>query len=192
MRGYGKGGEILRDFLWKVLYKQFVFGSEPVLRWPEATCSYYYYYSRSKPRTTTRFPLFFSSFFPSLFSSSSTAVDCIHFPSLQLPLWLPHHGQCPRFLDVRPTSGSSTQPLSFFFFPTTNQKGRKDTGLITIRSGFPPKDTEENSTMFVQQYSTIYVLPHGVILVEWMLWLEVQKYFLDLARIDLGVPSHAT
>ena len=141
MRGYGKGGEILRDFLWKVLYKQFVFGSEPVLRWPEATCSYYYY-SRSKPRTTTRFPLFFSSFFPSLFSSSSTAVDCIHFPSLQLPLWLPHHGQCPRFLDVRPTSGSSTQPLSFFFFPTTNQKGRKDTGLITIRSGFltePPK-----------------------------------------------------
>ena len=148
MRGYGKGGEILRDFLWKVLYKQFVFGSEPVLRWPEATCSYYYYYySRSKPRTTTRFPLFFSSFFPSLFSSSSTAaaavVDCIHFPSLQLPLWLPHHGQCPRFLDVRPTSGSSTQPLSFF--PTPNQKGRKDTGLITIRSGFPPKDTEENS-----------------------------------------------
>lgn len=146
MRGYGKGGEILRDFLWKVLYKQFVFGSEPVLRWPEATCSYYYY-SRSKPRTTTRFPLFFSSFFPSLFSSSSTAaaavVDCIHFPSLQLPLWLPHHGQCPRFLDVRPTSGSSTQPLSFF--PTPNQKGRKDTGLITIRSGFPPKDTEKNS-----------------------------------------------
>ena len=151
-----------------------------------------HYYSRSKPRTTTRFPLFFSSFFPSLFSSSSTAVDCIHFPSLQLPLWLPHHGQCPRFLDVRPTSGSSTQPLSFFFFPTTNQKGRKDTGLITIRSGFltaePPKDTEENSTMFVQQYRTIYALPHGVILVEWMLWLEVQKYFLDLARIDLGSP----